>query len=346
MITVLLPVYNAERTLHASIKSLQNQTYKDFEIVIIDNLSTDGSYDIALHWCQRDSRISLLQCSQKGIANALNYGIDQSYSDFILRMDADDIALPSRIERQLHFMLNNPDIDLSGSLAYGFNPTNNTRSFLDVPPKHSGCLAFLKAGLSPFIHPTLIVRRKVFDRLRYDPNFGAEDLELFMRLSFDGFCFANLQERLLIYNTSSVYHGKYSSEAAQVIDRYSHILYGAKNSSLAIAVTQIQNSYITSSPNEQLVNIYSNALSELSRRLIPYSLLLFLRVLCASFRVDLILTMFHASLILKLLLYYFLCDFASSLSILFQFLSPKFINVTICAQNKKSLVLLANCYKH
>ena len=113
MISVLMPVYNGSRFLHYSIKSILNQTYKDFEFIIISDGSTDNSEKIILSF--KDERIKDFKCEHKGISNTLNFGLSKSSCDIIARMDADDISVPNRFEEQLNFLSHNPQYDVVSS---------------------------------------------------------------------------------------------------------------------------------------------------------------------------------------------------------------------------------------
>src|SRR5262245_23577579 len=103
-ISVLMPVYNVDRYLAESIESILNQTYSQFEFIIIDDGSTDRSTQIINAYCSKDSRIKLITRSHMGIASALNDGLRFAVGGYIARMDADDISNPERFNKQITFL--------------------------------------------------------------------------------------------------------------------------------------------------------------------------------------------------------------------------------------------------
>lgn len=106
-ISILLPVFNAERYLREAIKSLLNQTYDNFELLIVDDGSTDNSMKIASEF--GDSRIRLLPKKHSGLIETLNYGLEHARGQWIARMDADDAALPDRFDIQMKYILSHND---------------------------------------------------------------------------------------------------------------------------------------------------------------------------------------------------------------------------------------------
>jgi glycosyltransferase involved in cell wall biosynthesis len=122
MVTVLMPVYNAEKYVAEAIESILNQTFQDFEFLIINDGSTDSSVEIIQSY--RDPRIRLLNLEQNvGLVKALNIGLSEIHSEYIVRTDADDISLPNRIETQLNFMQQNGAIGVCGSWFDTINET-------------------------------------------------------------------------------------------------------------------------------------------------------------------------------------------------------------------------------
>ncbi len=114
MVTVLMPVYNAEKYVGEAIESILNQTYRDFEFLIINDGSTDNSSTIIQSY--KDERIRVLNLEQNvGLVKALNIGLNEIHSEYIVRTDADDISLPSRIETQINFMQQHKNVGVCGS---------------------------------------------------------------------------------------------------------------------------------------------------------------------------------------------------------------------------------------
>src|SRR5690625_3522873 len=114
-VSVLMPVYNGEKFLRESIDSILNQTFTDFEFVIVNDGSTDTTVEIINSY--NDQRIKLISQPNRGVSNALNTGLKHAVEKYIVRMDADDISHPTRIEKQYNFIKNNPEYKIIGSDA-------------------------------------------------------------------------------------------------------------------------------------------------------------------------------------------------------------------------------------
>lgn len=205
LVSVVMSVYNGAKYLREAIDSILEQTYKNFELIIINDFSSDSTTEILNEYC--DVRITILSNSKNlGLASSLNKGIKISRGEYILRMDADDIALPNRIETQVRFMQKNRHIDIAGSAAYYIKNEIETRVVFKVltnPEK-------LKARLlwnSIFIHPTVIFRSKSLQGITplYNEIFKkSQDYELWERLVFDHkLKVANIKKPLLKYRVHS-----------------------------------------------------------------------------------------------------------------------------------------------
>lgn len=216
-VTVLLPVYNAARFLKESIESILNQTYVEFELMIINDGSTDDSEKIILSI--KDDRIRYLKNdTNKGLIYTLNRGLSLIKTDYLVRMDADDIAFPERIAKQIDFMEKNPEIAVCGAQLKYFGQSDVVTNF---PLEH--WLLDARLLFAPSIsHPTAIIRMCVFEnnKLEYDPKFlHIEDYHLWIRVVKYG-KLANLPEVLLhyrwegqniTYNNWSTIHDRYKS---------------------------------------------------------------------------------------------------------------------------------------
>ena len=196
-VTVLMPVYNAEPFLAQAIQSILHQTYSDFEFLIIDDGSTDNSYEIAASFA--DPRIRLIRQSVNlGLVTALNLGLDCARGEYIARMDADDISLPERLSRQVRFLDTNQDIAVCGTWLQTIaeNKMNNWY----VPLNHTAIHVRLLFG-SAIFHATVLMRKASLNEyaVRYLDGFSyAEDYEFWSRCVLT--CrFANLGEILYYY---------------------------------------------------------------------------------------------------------------------------------------------------
>lgn len=177
LVSVVMPVRNGEAFIRKAIESILSQTYRNLEFIIIDDGSTDRTNQIIKQF--NDSRIQLIEFeTPKGIVDGLNIGLRKAKGDFIARMDADDISLPNRIEKQVAYMQHNPDVGVLGTQYKAIN--GRTRK---LPLTHNEIKWHL-LNASPFVHPSVMFRTQVVreHELYYDKAFEyAEDLELWVR---------------------------------------------------------------------------------------------------------------------------------------------------------------------
>ena len=182
-ISIVMPVYNSKEYLKEAINSILDQTYTDWEFLIINEFgSDDGSKEIIEEYAKVDKRIKLIQNKERlGIAASMNVGIDAASGKYIARMDADDISLPERFKKQVEFMEKNSDIGMCGVKVeiFGSNPFEWTLE-TDKNKLATNILFY-----SPSVHPTIMIRKEILDKynLRYNKNYKAsEDYELFANI--------------------------------------------------------------------------------------------------------------------------------------------------------------------
>ena len=197
-ISILLPVHNAEKYLCECLDSILKQTFHDFEIIAINDASTDNSLFILKKYANRDCRIKVFSnSSNKKLAATLNKGIDLATAPLIARMDADDISHYNRLEYQYNFMKAHPEIAICGTAV----KILGTHDIWTVPETDDMIRAMLVFN-SPILHPTAIYRTEVIkNHAGYDVNIVyAQDYELWHRLSKDkNVFFANINIPLLSY---------------------------------------------------------------------------------------------------------------------------------------------------
>ena len=182
-ISVVMPVRNALPFLEESITSILTQTLSDFEFVILDDASTDGSTELLRQWALRDRRIRLHESKEQlGLAMSSNAVVDKARAPLVARMDADDVAHPDRLLRQMNIMKDRPDVVLIGTLCNGIDASGR-----EVRPRDRWRL-LRRSHLVPFPHGSAMFRREVFDQVGgYDEKFvGAEDQDLFFRMATCG----------------------------------------------------------------------------------------------------------------------------------------------------------------
>lgn len=200
-ISVLMPVYNGGEYLFESVQSILNQTFSHFELIIINDGSTDNSFTIINGIANNDSRVVVIQQKNMGIVAALNNGLAHAQGKYIVRMDSDDIAEPNRFQIQYDFMEKNPRVVAAGSYCRFFG--DQSRLF-KRPIAHKHCEAMLLL-MNCLVHPSVILRTSVLrqNNLVYREAYKyAEDYKLFSELSTFGEV-TNIPQVLLKYRTHS-----------------------------------------------------------------------------------------------------------------------------------------------
>lgn len=196
MISVVLPVFNGELHLAEAIDSILAQSFPDFELIIIDDGSTDGSLRILQEYQKRDRRIRLVSRENRELATTLNESIDIARGEWVARMDQDDIALPQRLERQLKW-LKESGADVAGSWVKCFGSWDQRITRVYQTDQAIKVDMLFK---SPFVHPSVMMRTKLIRQLRYDKSAEkAEDYDLWARAAQSGWVMSNVPEVLLLY---------------------------------------------------------------------------------------------------------------------------------------------------
>jgi GT2 family glycosyltransferase len=197
-VSVLLPVYDAERYLAEAIESILAQTFSDFELLAIDDGSRDGSLALLEEYARRDPRVRLVCRTHTGLVATLNAGLALARGELVARMDADDVALPRRLELQVARLDRDPDLVCVGG-AYEVIDAKGRRIDLVRPPEApEQILAAALEGRSPICHPAALYRReRVIGVGGYDVEVPvAQDYDLWLRLMDVG-RLANLSEIVL-----------------------------------------------------------------------------------------------------------------------------------------------------
>lgn len=198
-VSVIMPVYNTdEEYLRESIESILNQTYTDFEFVIIDDGSTNNAPEVMQEYASNDSRLKIIKGEHKGIGAALNKGLEVANGEFVARMDSDDISLPHRFETQVKYLDNNEDVSIVGSQIQKFPNRGICRYIEEV-----SYLSLIKGCM--VAHPTVMFRKSDFDKfgLRYNEEWRvSEDYELWSR-AVKHLKIRNINEVLLNYRVLS-----------------------------------------------------------------------------------------------------------------------------------------------
>ena len=230
LVSVIMPVYNVEKYLKEAIDSILNQTYKNIELIIIDDCSTDGSKDIIKSY--NDSRIrAYFNDENLQQPRTRNKGLELAKGEYIANMDSDDISYLNRIEEQVKFMDENCDLDISGCYYKTFGGVKNR--IVRTPLTKEEC-KLVSIITSPVAHPTVMFRHSSLKKynIKYDTDYKySQDFELWSRLFFEGAKISNLPKVLLNYreNPNGVTYG-HSNESQKytekVIIRNLRLLFG------------------------------------------------------------------------------------------------------------------------
>lgn len=219
-LSILMPAFNVERYISEAVESVLSQTHKDFEFVIIDDGSTDNTLAIAESYARKDGRVKVISHPNMGIVGSLNKALDLASNEWIVRMDADDIMLPNRIERQVSFVHENPGVAVAGTLVYYVSENGE---FIGKSPRprlagrdsieefvrrnkskgKSGLEALPTVGFPHFMvyHGTVIMRKSVVKEVGgYRQEFLlAEDFDLWNRIIEGGYIVLIQPEYLFKY---------------------------------------------------------------------------------------------------------------------------------------------------
>ncbi len=195
-VSVLIPAYNAARYIEGSLRSVLDQTYRDIEVLVADDGSTDGTWRVLTRIARDNPRVLPIRNERNiGLAGTLNRMVRHARGEFVARLDADDIALPQRLERQLRAM-DEGELGVCGTWAKTLGLRRNY--VLPFPVTDAGIRAHLLFQ-SPFAHYSVMARRELLMRHRYRPEAGyAEDYDLWVRLSADT-RMGNVPEPLVLY---------------------------------------------------------------------------------------------------------------------------------------------------
>ena len=202
-ISILIPVHNCEKTLNRALDSVKNQTFRDFEVILVLNRCVDASEEIAKSY-SNDFNIKIVNCDISGIVPTLNSGLFHCRADLIARQDGDDYWYPDKLEKQVRFLDENPGIDILGTqirlVDQEFKPMQDS---LVHPQENTQIKIKLLSGNNAIAHPSAIFRKRIFLQAGiYEDNYRfAEDYYLWLKC-IRWYNFANLEETLVDYTIS------------------------------------------------------------------------------------------------------------------------------------------------
>lgn len=212
LISVIMPVYNCALYIEEAVKSVLNQTFSDFEFIIIDDGSTDGTVEILNKF--KDSRIKLILFKEnKGVSKATNEGFRLATGKYIARMDGDDISVPERFEKQVEILDRNAHIFICGGLVQYFGGSNKIIPYKEI---HSEILVELLLSCSLCMGSSMFRRQELTDYFYDENRRSGEDYHFWTQVAWLGEMY-NIQEVLLLYrvhqNQASIKH-----KSQQILD--------------------------------------------------------------------------------------------------------------------------------
>lgn len=232
LVSVLIPCYNAALYVEEAVNSIINQTYANLEIILINDCSTDGTGEILAQLANKDSRIKLITNEENlKLIKTLNKGIELCTGEFIARMDSDDVALSSRIEKQVAYLKNNTACDIVGTLFNTFRTANPNKLSLHTNPLKDDELRAYMLFKSGICHPSVMIRRRVFAELnlRFEAAYlHVEDYAFWSQAIYQT-KLANIGEPLLLYRV----------HANQVSTLHDHLQIENKKKVYAIHLKQL-----------------------------------------------------------------------------------------------------------
>ncbi len=228
-ISVVIPSFNARDTIPDSLESILQQSYTDFEVLWIDDGSTDDSAALVADYANRDPRINLQRCEHQGIVGALQYGCATARGRYIARMDADDVAHPDRLLKQLSLLENEPGLALCGTQVRTVGEDIGTgrmryEAWINAILTHEDMQREIFVEC-PIPHPTLMIRKDQFDSVGgYQDHGWAEDYDLLMRCHESGVRMGKVPEALLDWRNGggrlSSIDQRYSPENFRALKRH------------------------------------------------------------------------------------------------------------------------------
>lgn len=275
LVSIVMPVYNAEPFIEYSVESILRQSYQNFEFIIVDDASTDGTFKILQKYALQDSRIKLLRNQKnRGISETVKKAIDIARGEYIARMDADDISFPQRISKQVEYLEKNPKTVAVGAQCVIINKDGFIIGRKTFPTKFEDIYRYI-FHFVPVQQPTLMVATKRlpenFEYYRKGLN-TAEEIELIFKLFMHGKV-ENLSEKLLMYrihdHNTSLQNIK-KTFLSTLISRVQAIhYYDYKPTKLGILSTVIQTVLVSILPEKTIFPLYALSRKILSQKFFP-----------------------------------------------------------------------------
>ena len=214
LVSIIIPAYNAEKYIRGSIKTILEQTYNNFEIIVIDDGSVDNTAQIIKDEYKDDARIKLISQKNGGVAVARNHGIKMARGEYIAFLDPDDYYLPAKIEREVEFLQSHPEFDVVYCKMKHFYDDN-----IDVLYQHKGEMPsgqVFENLLDRFFGQlnTVLIPKRIFEKIgMFDENFrDSEEWDMFLRIARARYTFGFLDEDLVRIRISKSSLSRYENQ--------------------------------------------------------------------------------------------------------------------------------------
>jgi len=182
LVSIIMSVYNGEKFLHECIEGINAQTFSDYEVIVIDDGSTDRTPDILYSWAKENRRVRIIIRKNEGLTSALNLAISMARGEYIARHDADDISVPNRLEEQVEFLDKHSDVVLIGSHVVEFEKKQSLIALYMPPDSHEFIVKTLHKGENPLVHGSIMFRKSAFKKLSEGYRFRySQDYDLYLR---------------------------------------------------------------------------------------------------------------------------------------------------------------------
>lgn len=214
-----MPAYQAARTIRRAMQSICEQQFSDWRLIVVDDGSTDGTSEVAKEAAGRDSRVKVItNATNLGAATSMNHAWRTSDTAYIAIMDADDLALPTRLGTQAAYLKSHPDVDVLGGAAHFIDGAGNFWRTVKMPSAHR-VLERRRWYACPFVHPTVMMKRHFLDEQNgyADGLRLGEDYDLWMRGFYaKRYEYRNLEEPLVVYTAKPVQRWRMIKASARV----------------------------------------------------------------------------------------------------------------------------------
>lgn len=260
LVSILIPVYNAGNFIVEAIESIRNQTYQNWELICVNDFSTDNTQDILNNYQKIDSRIKVYKnTKRKGIGFSLNLGLQYANGQLIARMDADDISLPDRISKQMEFLTKNRQAVACGGQVAMIDDKGEIFAYKHFPTD-SAVLYEMIMKLIPIQHPTIMVRSKIFKDYKYNTDLAtAEDVDMIFYLLSKG-KISNLEDIIYKYrkhNNSNSYKNIKRTFYTTFLARFDAIRkYGYRPSLKGVTISVLELIIVALLPSKMILGIF------------------------------------------------------------------------------------------